>query len=104
MQNGLFLLDPAQAFVFTGEKSNIAENADLNFYPNPASDRIAVSYNTHNKSQIQIKNMLGQVVFDKNIDGKVNEFVDVKNLSAGNYIITLKEENKTITKKLIINH
>jgi len=104
MQNGIFLLDPANAFLNTGIKSNAISNSNLIVYPNPASDKISVNYNTANHSVVQIKNMVGQTVFEKEFIGNIHNYIDVDKFANGTYIMSLTENNQTVTKKLIVNH
>jgi choice-of-anchor B domain-containing protein len=104
MQNGLFILDPSLANISTGIKSNKQNNPNFIVYPNPASDKISVNYNTSSASQLSIKNMLGQNIFTKNFSGSVRDYVDVSHLENGTYFISLTEGEKTFNKKLIISH
>jgi choice-of-anchor B domain-containing protein len=104
MQNGIFILDPTTAFSPVGIKDHSAPAPNFIFYPNPASDKIAVNYNTMNPTSIQIKNMLGQIVFEKNYSSMIHDYVNVSDFANGTYIISVAENNKTLTKKLIVNH
>lgn len=103
MQNGVFILDPSVANV-TGVKSNINSKTNLMFYPNPASDKISINYNSSNSSLVQIKNTMGQLIFEKMFNGSIHEYIDVNNFANGTYIISVYEKDQTSTKKLIINH
>ncbi|MBA3662902.1 MAG: choice-of-anchor B family protein [Bacteroidetes bacterium] len=109
MQNGLFILDPTAAYtnstcINVGIKASSNSTANFIFYPNPANDRIALNYNTNSSCTVQIKNMLGRLVFEKKYEGMVSDYVDVKQLDNGTYILTVTENSQSITKKLVINH
>jgi choice-of-anchor B domain-containing protein len=105
MQNGVFILDPAQSFVqVAGIESHSKSASNLIFFPNPASDKIAVHYNTSSPSVIQIKNILGQLVYEKHFESDIHEYIPVKELKDGTYMLTLIENGNTATKKLIVSH
>jgi choice-of-anchor B domain-containing protein len=105
MQNGIFILDPTAAYNNpVGVKKNSPSNANLIFYPNPANDKISLHYNTTNDSYVEIRNMLGQLVYEKRFSGMVHEYVHVNQFANGTYIISLTENDQTVTKKLIVNH
>lgn len=105
MQNGVFILDPTAAFNNPlGIKKQSSQLPNLICYPNPASDYFSLNYAGKSKSAVQIKNVIGQVVFEKNYDGNIHEFINVKDFAAGTYVVTLSENNQTVTKKLIVTH
>ena len=109
MQNGVFILNANAAYSNTacatvGLTNNIQTNVALNFYPNPASNRIAVSYNNNNKTLLQIKNLMGQLVFEKNYDNGINDYIVTEKLANGSYFISVTENGITKNKKLVVSH
>lgn len=105
MQNGIFLLDPTAAYsTITGVKKNSTEKSNFMFFPNPASDLISVNYRTQNDSKIELRNSIGQLVFEQKFNGPVSDYVDVSKYANGSYILSITEKGETINKKLIINH
>jgi len=78
--------------------------AEAKIFPNPASGQISVSYTSGDASVLRLKNILGQVIFEKEFKGPVNELIDVRSLPNGTYIISITEDNSTYNKKLIIQH
>ena len=111
MQNGVFILNANAAFTSTtciplgiNENKNGLNNSNLLFYPNPASNRIAVNYNNTNTASLQIKTLMGQIVFEKNYTQAINDYVTTENLANGTYIISVTENNITKNKKLIVTH
>jgi choice-of-anchor B domain-containing protein len=109
MQNGVFILNANAALSSTtciplGINQNEMTNSNLLFYPNPASNRIAVSYNTNNNTLLQIKTLTGQLVFEKYYTQTINDYVFTENLANGTYIISVTENNYTKNKKLIVSH
>jgi choice-of-anchor B domain-containing protein len=105
MQNGLFILDPTDAFNNpVSVKSNSTKSAELIIYPNPVSQNLAVNYNTVYASKLELKNILGQVFLQKQYNGSISETIDVSGFEAGTYILSITEQGNTSHKKLIINH
>lgn len=109
MQNGMFLLNAVPAFSTTninyvGTKENTVNEANLILYPNPAADRIALHYNTRNPVTFQLRNILGELISEKQFSGPVNDYIDVSYLAEGTYFVSLTENNLTKSKKLIVKH
>jgi choice-of-anchor B domain-containing protein len=105
MQNGVFILDPAAAFTSNGISPNInTELAELNVYPNPVADKLAVSFNSNKACSLTLTNMLGEVVYSKNYDNTINEFIMVNDFANGTYLAELTSDTKHLTKKITITH
>lgn len=109
MQNGMFLLDATPAYTTTiknpvGLAKQELSDANLIVYPNPASNRIAVHYAASTSSILQLKNVLGQVILEKEVEGALNDYLDVSNVENGTYFLSITELNRTKTTKLIIHH
>lgn len=69
---------------------------DVNIYPNPVSDILSISSKSKIES-VQIFDAAGRKI---NADLQGNT-VNVKNLNAGSYIITIQTKDEKITKKFI---
>ncbi|MBA3682082.1 MAG: T9SS type A sorting domain-containing protein [Bacteroidetes bacterium] len=105
MQNGIFILDPTAAYSnITGVKKNSSEKSNFMFFPNPASDVISVNYKTQNNSKLELRNALGQLIFEQTFNGPVSDYIDVSKYANGSYVLSITEKGETINKKLIINH
>lgn len=105
MQNGVFILDATAAFgTITDVKTTETTKSNFMFYPNPASDLISVNYKTQNNSKVELRNSLGQLIFEKQFNGNVSDYMDVRNYANGSYILSITEKGETTNKKLIINH
>ncbi len=73
----------------------------LTIYPNPTSGgKIYISSKLSLDKKVEIFNVLGKKVLETVITSKE---VNVNNLTAGVYIIKIKEGEATATRKLIIN-
>lgn len=75
----------------------------LNFYPNPAYDKINILTPENGRSDIKIFNLYGGLVSQLTIIDSSNKksIVDISNLSKGVYFIKLTTEKKTYGSKLI---
>ena len=89
----------------------IHENKNVNIetiFPNPAKDQTTIYFNLTKPENInlQIRNMLGEVVFTKNLGlisvGKSNYTLNVENLNSGYYSVELINANGCAVKKLSI--
>jgi len=83
--------------VFTN--MNVVENNNINIYPNPTNDIITIKGN--NITYIEIKNIKGQIITTK----KVNTdklIMDISAYKKGIYFIKVVENDKSITKKIIL--
>lgn len=81
-------------------KPNVAQKAELNFYPNPVSDGkifITAAMTTSNK-EIEIFDVLGKSVLRSTVVRELN----ISSLTSGVYLIKIKEGENSVTRKLII--
>lgn len=105
MQNGVFLLDATQTFsTSVGLKDKTLSANSVFVYPNPASNQVSINYASANDSKVQLKNTLGQIVFEKHFSGNVSELLDVTIFANGSYVISISENGQIVNKKMIINH
>lgn len=95
-------------FIFSMTFSQEKSIEKLIAAPNPFSNSTVISFdsNSESKSTFTVKNILGKVVFQKNIQTKKgnNSFQFLKgDLTSGIYIYTIQnKENVTISKRLVI--
>ena len=74
---------------------------DVNVYPNPAIDYITVEVENGSRvGTISIYNMIGSLVKVEEINGNEKE-VDISDLPAGSYIISVEDEKEPLTKQII---
>jgi len=79
---------------------NSAMEPDI--FPNPATHQVFVRYNASGIAALQLKNILGEVILQKQFRGPISDVIDVRPLTNGTYIISITENNITKNKKLII--
>jgi hypothetical protein len=72
----------------------------LNIYPNPvSSDRIYITSKLSQTKEVEIFDVLGKKILQATISGKE---LNISELTAGVYIIKIKEGDATATRKLIV--
>ena len=82
--------------------------SDLHIFPNPAQDQLQVSFLNTEEGPVQLElyNGLGQVVLQENFNtpiGSASRTIQLGNLPAGFYMVTLSGENGVgLKKKLLI--
>ncbi|HBG69878.1 MAG: hypothetical protein A2W93_14795 [Bacteroidetes bacterium GWF2_43_63] len=82
-------------------QSSLNENSvRSSVFPNPASEFVVVDANA-NISIIEVVNINGQVVASQSVNDS-HAVVNVKNLSAGTYILNIVTDNGVVSKKLQI--
>lgn len=80
---------------------------NFSLYPNPNKGEFALSFNSQSGQDIDIAvhDIAGRLVHTKNYNATstFNETISLKNVSTGMYLITVTDQDKTVTKKLIID-
>jgi hypothetical protein len=72
----------------------------VKIYPNPAKDLVYLE--NAKGANLLIYNLKGQLVLQKKLNNQQIS-VSLKGLNSGVYILTLKNDDKTINRKLVIN-
>lgn len=84
-----------------GINTNGEQNTEINFYPNPATEKLNISLAENEESQLQIFNSMGMLV--KEISITQTSQINISDLSNGLYFMYLTSDGKIIaTEKLII--
>jgi len=106
--NSFFVVDDVEfVSVATGTFENNT-SSDLNVFPIPAKNKIYI--NSENKvsqrMDIILYNTYGEIVFEKmsdlSMNKKISEEINLENISAGIYFLSMKERNNIRYKKIII--
>jgi hypothetical protein len=105
---GIISLDAFQQPVSISEPGKIDNKASFSVYPNPANDKVTVAFEveTAGKVGIDIYNLSGNLV--KSIDlgmrpeGMHEAIINIANLSAGSYIMSLTTGNHRSSSKFIV--
>ena len=93
-----FFIDDISINGIQSAPSESTENVHI--YPNPAKDIVCVSLPVDN-AQIDIVNVLGQIVKTVNTTS-ANENISLEGMEKGMYFFSIKMQDKTITKKVIV--
>lgn len=82
-----------------------SKKQNLTIYPNPAKSQITVSLTeiTTQSFEIEITNMLGKKVYSQSYQPLNNVSIDTKAFSKGVYFLTLIQQDKKETQKIIID-
>ncbi len=86
--------------LITGVSSNMNDNI-IDVYPNPSSSLVNVYIDKFEKTQLQIININGQVVFEKQVNEN-NTLLNVSSYTKGVYIIKIKNETGVSIHKLVV--
>jgi choice-of-anchor B domain-containing protein len=103
MQNGVFVLDPSALYTVIGTKENNSVDKFLNLYPNPAQNFVKIMTNVNEEAELSITNILGQTLLQRSYTHFGSQDLDVSQLPAGTYFVSLRTNSKSFSKKLIIN-
>lgn len=98
----LFILISLNSFAQGARTVNIQDPSieGLSFYPNPATNgKIYISSKYNTAKEIAIYDVLGKKVFQTLSSAKE---INISSLTPGVYIIKIKENDNTATRKLII--
>ncbi len=94
----------------TSSSSEIGEEEKLNFsiYPNPAKEFTVLEFMLEESSEIQIMmyDPIGELIWNNHLgvmsQGNFKERIPLHNLPAGFYVLQLRGNNQTTTKKIIV--
>ncbi len=75
-----------------------AEGADLRIYPVPVEDQLFINF-VGDQVQVTVRNSAGNVVLNANTNGERS--IDVSQLAAGMYFITIRSEEKVVTTRFV---
>ncbi len=85
---------------------NLAKGLELNAYPNPANEKVSISYNAVDEAELVIYNIVGEKVIRRELSVGVNNIeVETSALPSGTYFYSIVSGAKsTKTKRLVIKH
>jgi len=95
--------EPCSAYVFTGNwyvSINSVTNSKLSIYPNPSNGIVNFNNTNKNIDKIKIYDITGKLI--KEFYQVENE-IDISDIEAGIYIISIQTDNEIFTSKIIKN-
>ncbi|WP_053002304.1 zinc-dependent metalloprotease [Kordia jejudonensis] len=79
---------------------------NFSLYPNPNKGEFSLSFNSQSGQDIDVAvhDISGRLVMNQNYNATATfkENISLKNVSSGMYLITVTDQDKTVTKKLIV--
>jgi hypothetical protein len=75
---------------------------NFNLYPNPVSDVLNIEYVSNGPVQLQIFNAMGELVYEKNNTTISRLNIDMSNLSSGIYTVSLRGENQSASRTIVV--
>jgi hypothetical protein len=91
------------------KESSLLELEDLQFYPNPSPNgQVRVRFTVPDEDELSIKvfDLEGREVFNRYFErfgGTYSESIDLSDQQEGIYLLEIKQSNKRVTKKIIVN-
>jgi endonuclease I len=82
------------------KKQIVTDTNDVNIYPNPSNGNFTIN-NSNEIYSIEVYNLLGQKVFERNNTNATA--LSISHLNKGVYLIKIIDQTKTSVKKIIIN-
>jgi uncharacterized repeat protein (TIGR03803 family) len=94
--------DTSQCFIVTtvGVNEYILSNS-ISIFPNPSNDFITISKNNTSKTEIEIYNIVGNLIY-KTILIKQQTTIDLSKEANGIYFIKITDENQNVTNRKIV--
>jgi len=89
------------SLVLTSELSvKDLDASNFKVFPNPAKSQISIESKNTPITSVEIHDLLGKKVLEQKMLS--NQDINVSDLSNGIYLLTIKADNKSVTKKLVI--
>ena len=82
-----------------------SQESSISVYPNPSTNGV-FTVNTGNltgKTVVTVYNIIGKVVFSKELDATAKSTIDLSNEANGSYFVHIKNNIENSTKKITIN-
>lgn len=95
-------VDSTMLQVTTDDVGIEKNQAELSIHPNPANNQFVVS-GLQGESRIEVLNILGETVFLINSSATL-ETISVSNLPTGTYFVKILQNQKMVTRKLVVKH
>lgn len=104
---GTFSIDNVNFIGSSALATGVAEknNTTVSLYPNPTSNGVFTLdlTGTTGKSSIFVYDIVGNVVLSSQTSSNAKQTIDLSAFANGSYFVNVKNENETITKKIIVS-
>jgi hypothetical protein len=99
--NGTFYLDNLYFYNDTSTGLNDAEKGNkISLYPNPVKDMLTIAAQS-DITEVIVRNLVGQTVMNVSVNG-FEKSVDMSNVAAGNYFVTVKMANGQVSTQKFV--
>ena len=102
-----FNYKPYQGDVDIKENLSVEDITSANgvsIYPNPSKDQVTLALNYKSKVSIDIIDVAGRRVYSStDVNGQLNQTLDVSNYAAGTYLVQITHDGNQTVKKLIVS-
>lgn len=98
--NESVITDPAIFEVSISTEISEFENAGFEMYPNPTNGNVTI-VSSERMERVQVLQLDGRVVRDVQANSE-HEILDLQDLSAGTYIVLIRQQNGSIASKLLM--
>lgn len=96
----LFFALSFSALAQSADKTSIQNSEEISIFPNPVSNgKLFIITKDNLTKEIEIFNVLGKSIYSATLFGKE---LNISKITAGIYIIKIKENNKSYTRKLVV--
>ena len=102
--------DAKTIIIYNSQNSKIEDaklhNTEYSVFPSPAKDKITVYFKSPItcKTNIQLVNAFGNIVFSNQVKGTNQSIIDVEKYSNGLYFLKITNEQMGKTQKIMIQH
>jgi hypothetical protein len=83
-----------------GMEDNNIKDTNASIYPNPFTDQITILIANNEASEVVITDIAGKVVMNKKFKNNLIK-MDMSGVASGQYIVTIKNDNSTIIRKMV---
>lgn len=92
---------------FTGINSKELLTSHLKIYPNPANDRINITFDNNELKRIEIKilDVIGRTVYERgftNFNNPMNLSIDISEFRSGIYFIQLQTDRSILNREIVV--
>lgn len=105
-QDNFFFVSRFHNDLGTGINDAVVEQSDFIIYPNPASTKFTVyglQFGENEKAEIKIFDVTGKEILKSEARGQKSE-IDLRKIENGMYSVQVNAQNKSLIKKLIVQH
>ena len=67
--------------------------SSTSIYPNPTEGELYINFGNSQMHIVQIKNLMGQVLYEQDFSGLLNTNIDLSSYDKGCYLITISNSN-----------